>query len=109
MLNSLVQCLLISETFNTPKYELTYSPRLFPLNVSAFVNGAKTIFLALVQWDTGSIKPRHWILKVYDFPEISAKYCVCIIFTLLLLKKYFTNCITVSKRSDTPPPKKKKA
>lgn len=100
MLNILDHCLLISETFNTPRYELIYSPRPFPLDVSASVNGTETIFLAMVQWDSSCIKPRHWILNVYDFHEVSAKYCACIIFMLLLLKKYFRNCITVSKRSD---------
>ena len=106
MLNILDHCLLISETFNTPKYELIYSPRPLSPDVSASVNGTKTVFLAMVQWDTSSIKPRHWILKVYDFHEISAKYCACIIFILLLLKKYFRNCITVSKRSDIQKKKK---
>ena len=108
MLNILDHCLLISETFNTPKYELLYSPRPLSPDVSASVNGTKTVFLAMVQWDTSSIKPRHWILKVYDFHEISAKYCACIIFILLLLKKYFRNCITVSKRSDIQKKKKRK-
>lgn len=108
MLNILDHCLLISETFNTPKYELIYSPRPLSPDVSASVNGTKTVFLAMAQWDTSSIKPRHWILKVYDFHEISAKYCACIIFILLLLKTYFRNCITVSKRSDIQKKKKRR-